>query len=353
MSFYAYISIIEVILKLAVVFLLQQGGFDKLIFYSILLFIVSILILFAYKVYCNKKFTISKYYFFWDGSLYKNIMSFSGWSLMGSVASISANQGINILLNIFFGVAVNAAMGIANQVNGALNSFVVNFQTAFKPQIVKSYAEGDKNYLTQLILQTSKFSFFLLFIVSIPILLNTEFVLKIWLKQVPEYAVEFCQLIIIYSLMEAISGPLWMSVQATGNIRNYQIIISLLFILNLPVSFIFIKLGFNPPVVMLIKIIVDAIVLTTRVLFLKSLLKVPIKLFLQEVFLKLILLVLIVIPIPLFVKTKFDGWNQVIITTSISILITALGIYWIGMKKNERIFVMSAISKYSGYAKIR
>jgi hypothetical protein len=153
--------------------------------------------------------------------------------------------------------------------------------------------------------------------------------------------------------MEAISGPLWMSVQATGNIRNYQIIISLLFILNLPVSFIFIKLGFNPPVVMLIKIIVDAIVLTTRVLFLKSLLKVPIKLFLQEVFLKLILLVLIVIPIPLFVKTKFDGWNQVIITTSISILITALGIYWIGMKKNERIFVMSAISKYSGYAKIR
>ncbi len=178
MSFYAYISIIEVILKLAVVFLLQKGGFDKLIFYSILLFIVSIIILYAYKVYCNKKFKISRYYFFWDGSLYKNIMSFSGWSLMGSVASISANQGINILLNIFFGVAVNAAMGIANQVNGALNSFVVNFQTAFKPQIVKSYAEGDKKYLTQLILQTSKFSFFLFFIVSIPILLNTEFALK-------------------------------------------------------------------------------------------------------------------------------------------------------------------------------
>ncbi len=120
--------------------------------------------------------------------------------------------------------------------------------------------------------------------------------------------------------MESISGPLWMSVQATGNIRNYQIIISLLFILNLPVSYVFLKLGYNPPVVMLIKIIVDAIVLTTRVLFLKSLLKVSVKQFLQEVFLKIILVVLIVIPIPFFVKTKFDGWHQVIITTSISVL---------------------------------
>ncbi len=352
MSFYAYISIIEVILKLAVVFLLQQGGFDKLIFYSVLLFIVSIIILYAYKFYCNKKFTISKYIFFWDGNLYKNIMSFSGWSLMGSVASISSSQGINILINIFFGVAVNAAMGIANQVNGALNSFVVNFQTAFKPQIVKSYAEGDKKYLTQLILQTSKFSFFLLFIVSIPILINTDFVLKLWLKQVPEYAVEFCQLIIVYSLMESISGPLWMSVQATGNIRNYQIIISLLFILNLPVSYVFLKLGYNPPVVMFVKIIVDAIVLSTRIIFLKSLLKVSVKQFLQEVFLKIILVVSIVIPISILVKTKFDGWIQVIITTSVSILLTALGIYWIGMRKNERTFIKSAIRKFTRIAKI-
>jgi O-antigen/teichoic acid export membrane protein len=271
---------------------------------------------------------------------------------MGSVASISAGQGINILINIFFGVAVNAAMGIANQVNGALNSFVVNFQTAFKPQIVKSYAEGDKKYLTQLILQTSKFSFFLLFIVSIPILLNTDFALKLWLKQVPEFAVEFCQLIIIYSLMESISGPLWMSVQATGNIRNYQIIISLLFILNLPVSYVFLKLGYNPPVVMFVKIIIDAIVLSTRILFLKSLLKVSVRQFLHEVLLKIILIVLIVIPIPLFVKAKFDGWHQVILTTSISILLTAFGIYWIGMKNNERTFIKSAIRKFIAIVKI-
>ena len=160
MSFYAYLSIIEVLLKLGVVFLIQISPLDKLIFYGFLIFVVSVLILLVYKIYCNKNFDAANYNFFWDTKLFKTLISFSGWSLFGSAANVSSKQGTDILLNIFYGVMVNAAMGIANQVNNAVNGFVQNFQTAFKPQIVKSYAANETDYLIRLIFQTSKFSFF-------------------------------------------------------------------------------------------------------------------------------------------------------------------------------------------------
>ena len=188
MTFYAYLSVIEVSLKLIIVFLLQYGGFDILIFYSILVSCVSIIILLTYKTYCTKKFESCNYHFFWDSEMYKKLLSFLSWSLLGNVSLISAYQGVNIMLNIFIGVTINAAMGIANQVTAALNGFVGNFQTAFKPQIIKSFASGDHEYLMKLIFSTSKISFFLLFILAAPIIFNMDIILDLWLKNVPEYA---------------------------------------------------------------------------------------------------------------------------------------------------------------------
>jgi len=201
MSFYAYVGIIEVVLKLLIVFLLLFFGWDKLKLYAVLTCGVTLIVLILYKLYCNKVFTTCRYNFFWDKSLYKKLMSFSGWSLFGSVANVGAQQGLNILLNIFFGVAINAAMGIANQVSSAVFGFVSNFQTAFNPQIVKSYAMNDRTYFMNLIFQSSKFSYYLLLLLSVPLLISTDFILQVWLTNVPEYTASFCRLIILFCLL--------------------------------------------------------------------------------------------------------------------------------------------------------
>ena len=186
MSFFAYIAIIEVILKLLIVVLLIYVGFDKLRLYSILTFLVAVLVFVCYKYYCNTRLDLSRYKYFWDKILFSKLLNFSGWMLFGAAAGVSATQGVNILLNIFYGVTVNAAMGISTQVNSAVNKFVSNFQTAFMPQITKLYAIGDFEHLRKLIGQSSRFSFLLLFALACPLMLNIDFVLKLWLKTVPE-----------------------------------------------------------------------------------------------------------------------------------------------------------------------
>ena len=340
MSFYAYLSIVEGLLKLGVVFLLQVFAFDKLAFYGFLIFAVSLITLFAYIFYCVKSFEASRYHFFWDKQLFSRLIGFSGWTLFGSVANVGSKQGTNVLLNIFYGVTVNAAMGIANQVNNAINGFVQNFQTAFRPQIVKSYAIGDKQYLMQLITQTSKFSFFLLYFLSLPILLNTELVLQLWLKNVPEYAVDFVRLIIIYSLLESISGPLWMTVQATGRIKKYQVLISLLIISNLWISYIFLRLGHNPNVVLLIRLVISILSFGYRLYYLKSVILLSIKHFFQAVLLKIILVVAISYTIS-FIANSFinKGINEFLLTTSISFLITGFSIYFVALTKSEKKYI--------------
>ena len=339
MSFYAYVSIVEVSLKLSAVFLLQYLGYDKLKLYAVLICAVALIIITIYKLYCNKKFESSRYIFIWDASLYKQLLSFSGWSLFGSVANVGKTQVINILINIFCGVLVNAAMGITNQVSATLNGFVSNFQLAFNPQIVKSYAANDKEYLMSLIFKTSKYSYFLLFILSLPILLNTEYILKLWLKIVPEYTVQFCQLTIIYLLIESISGPLWMSVQATGKIKSYQIVISSLLLLNVPFSYILLKLNFIPYSVVLVSIGIGILALLIRIIFLRSLINLPIIQFLREVILIIFIVTILSIPLPFIESFYLDGFRRLIITSTTAIISLVLILYFIGLDINEKKYV--------------
>ena len=345
MSFYAYISILEVILKLLIVFLLSIGGFDKLILYSILMFLVTVAVCYAYKIVCNRNFNISRYSFFWDKILYKKLMSFSGWSLFGSAANVGAQQGLNILLNIFCGVTVNAAMGIANQVSGAIYSFVYNFQVAFNPQIVKSYAIGDKEYFERLIFQASKFSFFLLFLISLPLLLECDFVLSVWLKEIPKYSVLFIKLILIYLMIDAISAPLWISVQAIGDIRNYQILMSFLILLNLPLGYLALYYDLQPASVLVIRVSVNMFTYIVRIIYLKKRISFPIWKYMKEVLGVAFLVVILSTPIPLFINKFHSSWQGFVMTTTVSIFCVLIATFFLGFTKGERIYIENIIRR--------
>lgn len=270
MTFYAIVSIIEAILKLFFAFALFISGFDRLILYGGLMMIVSLVAFIMYWAYCRVNFSESKYFFFWDKSLFSRIFSFSSWTIIGQLSVVGANQGTTVLVNIFYSVVANASMGIAQQVNNALTGLTSNFQTAFQPQLTKSFAAKEFDYMNQLICKASKISFFLLFLVSLPVMMNIEQVLKLWLGNVPEYASEFCMWYIIASLLNAVSAPLWISIFASGKIRSYQIVVSSVFFSDILIVYLFFVLcDCSPVVAVIVKTFVNFVVVIIRLVYTK------------------------------------------------------------------------------------
>ena len=233
MSFFAYLGMLEQGLRLIFVFILCFSCIDKLVLYSFLLSITAIITLVAYYVYCKQKFSYCSFAFFGDRKIFKDIFSFSGWTLWGASASLGTQQALVFLLNIFYGVVANAALGIAQHVVNAVNSFVGGFQTAFRPQIVKSYAQNDQSNLHSIIHSTSKISFLLIFIPGIIIIVNAPYLLQIWLKDVPVYTVSFCRLFLVCCIIDGLTGPYNAAIMASGEIRNYQIVISMVFCIDI------------------------------------------------------------------------------------------------------------------------
>ena len=341
MSFYAYVSIIEVILKLAIVYMVYLFA-DRLIAYAFLMMLVTLIVLGAYYVFCRKKYQICKYRFEYDKKRYLSLASFSGWSLFGSLANMGASQGINIILNMFFGVAVNAAMGIANQVNAAVYQFVSSFQTAFNPQIIKSYAAGDRTYFISLIMNTSRYSFLLLFLLALPIYICCPEILSIWLGTVPEYAVEFCRLMLLFLLIDAVQGPLWVSAQATGKIKNYQILMSVLILLNLPITYVLLVFFKNPEIALIVRVAVNFITAVARVIYLNHLYDFPIWIYMKEVIFRCLLVLLVAYPVPHLVH-KMMGMTIVDTIANILIdLVCAVSVIAIvGLRSKERILIVN------------
>jgi len=351
MNVYAYISIVEVILKLLVVFLLVFLSFDKLKLYAILTFSVTTLITLIYRIYCLKKFEECRFSFYWDTDLFKEIVSYSSWNLFGSLAAVFKNQGINILLNIFFDPIVNAARGIAFQVNNSINQFVINFSTAVNPQITKYYAVGQKEKMIRLVFQSSKLSYFLLFIISMPVLSETEFILSLWLKEVPTHTVLFTRLIIINTLIDSISMPLVTSALASGKIKKYQVIVGGVMMLNIPVSYIFLYFGYPPQVTMYVSIIIAIINLISRLLMLKNMILFPIKGFIFKVISRILFssIVAYILPFCLIFYMQ-DGLERFIIVFIIGIITTTISIYLLGLSNNEKELIKSIL--YSKLKKI-
>ena len=346
MNFYAYVSLVEVIAKLLVVYLLYVTTFDKLIFYSFLYTIVPLIVTFIYKMYCNKCFDTTKYRAIWDKVAFKEMFSFSGWSLFGSLANLAAQQGLNILINIFYGVTVNAAAGIANQVSNNVYGFISNFQTAFQPQIVKTYAAKEFERFHKLIFQTSKFSYFMVIILVMPILFTIDGILQIWLKEVPEYTAIFCRLILIYLSCEAISAPLWMSVQATGKIRSYQILMACLIFLNFPIAYIVLKIGLPVYSVWVVRILVNALVVVARCLYMKHKLDFPLFPYLRNVIFPILWVTLVALPLPILLHFAIVGfWQNLIIVGGVTFLVTMLDVYYIGMNSHEKEMARNMVFK--------
>ena len=334
MSFYAYISIAEATLKLGTVFLLMAEIVDNLIFYSILLGVVALLILIAYYVYCIKSFDTCNYKVYWSKETAKQLLGFSGWSIFGSIAVLCANQGVSFIMNIFCGVIVNAALGIASQVSVAINSFVTGFQTAFNPQLVKSYANNEKEAFFSLLYRSSRISYLLMLIPAVAMYFWCGKILHIWLCEVPEFAIEFTQMIILYALIDSLSNPLWISVQATGKVKNYQCWVSLISLMNLPIAYFLLKAGLSPITVMVIKVLINAIIHIGRMIHLKFLVKLSFRKYNMNVMSRVLLVTLFSLPYPICFYKSDNVLLHIVVTLMISTAIAFL----IGLNASERQF---------------
>ncbi len=345
MSFFAFLSIIEGISKLLIVFLLKVFSFDKLILYSIFIAAISLILFLAFFIYVTRKFEISKFKRNTDKELYKELISFSGWNLISSVGDVVATQGLNFIVNRFYGVIVNAAMGIANQVNNAVYGLISNFQVAFEPQIVKSYAANDRNYLLNLIFKTSKFSYFLLYIFVLPLGINASFVLELWLKEVPEYSIIFLRLILVYSLFNSAIGPLWMVAYAIGNIRTYQIVSFFVTICQLPLLWAGFKIGLPAYTVIIIKILTMLFFSSWRLGYLYKRMDFPVLCYIKKVVFPIILITIISFVCTFVTFNNLKGLLQFFCSCTVSEISTILLCFFIGCNKDERKSIILYIKK--------
>lgn len=347
MSFFAVVSIIETGLKLGVVFLLPIINIDKLSLYGGLMFLVPLFSTLMYKAYCNKKFQNSKYKFQWDKKLFMKLTSFSGWSMLGATANIGALQGGNILLNLFSGVVANASFGVATQVSTAVSTFSYNLLVAFNPQIIKNYSIGDTEGMFRLILRASSYSSYLVLLIAVPFLLNTEVILDLWLKDVPEYAVVFCQLMIVYQIIDVIQAPLGTLINATGKIKVYHLWLSALLILNVPIAYYLLKIGWEPYWVLLTRVILNFVSSIIRTIHVKYLVNFPTWTYFTTVVIRFCIVTIPAFGLSFLMKQFFGiGISGFIYNAIISVIITSVIIYVVGLKKNERILINSFLVKF-------
>lgn len=348
MAIYAYLGVFDVVMKLLVVFLLYISVFDKLITYGLLLLIVVGLLYVFYVFYCKKNFEEYSIRILFNKSLFKKMLSYSGWSFIGSFSNIMKLQGNNILINLFFGPGVNAARGIAYQVNFAVSSFTQNFTTAINPQIIKNYASGEIDTMMELLFRGAKFSYFMLLLLGLPIILETEFILNMWLVDVPEYAVIFTQLIIINSLVESFAYVISSSIQATGRVKWYQIIIGGFLLLNLPISYLLLKIGYPPEATLYISITLACIAILFRTVIVKNLIpQFRIGSFFSKVYLIAFIVTVISIIPPWLIKQQFNtGWLRFILVSFSSVIVTFIAIWIVGLAKIEKDFIKGSISSF-------
>ena len=271
MGFFAFVSILDALLKLGIAIAIAQiTSADRLIYYGFLIMLITIVNQLIYNVFCRKSYSECHFRFRWDKTMIGRIFGFSSWTLLGQLAVMASNHGASILVNMFYSVSANAAIGVAQQANHAISGLVANFQTAYQPQITKAYAANNHSYQKQLILQASKVSYFLMFIVSLPVIFNIDDLLNLWLDKVPEYTSQFCIYFMMASMLNAIGGPLWMSIFATGNIKQYQIVTSLAYLSDIVIVYILFKMGFPPVTAVVVKVFVNAVLIFIRMIYCKN-----------------------------------------------------------------------------------
>ena len=345
MSAFAYISIVDAVLKLLIVYLLLVIPYDKLIVYAILFFCIQAFDCIVYGVYCSRHFEETRTRPSYDGKLFREIFAFAGWTMNGNLAVIGYTQGLNILLNMFFGPAINAARGIAVQVQGVCQQFCSNFQMALNPQLTKSYAQGDLKDMHRLLVKSSKFSFYILFFIVLPLMLEAGFVLKVWLGIVPEHTVTFLRLILIVGLLYTLSNPILVSVHATGKLKRFQIIEGSMLLSIVPIAYILLKFfGIRPEYVFVVHIIVELFTQYARLRIVLPMISMQLSDYVKNV-INPILKVLILSPIiPLVVYSVMQqSVLKFFMVCFICVICMSVVIYFIGCTNHERQFFRKKI----------
>ena len=346
MGIFAFVGIGDTLLQLGIVLFIAFGGIcsDKLIVYASLLVVKGMLFQLFYFYYCRKSFKECRFKLSLDKQLLKEMTGFAGWNFIGASSAILRDQGGNILLNLFYGPALNAARGVANQVSNAIGSFVGNFMIALNPQITKSYAAAEYGFTFSLIFRGARFSYYLLLWLALPVLLNTQYILSIWLNVVPEHTILFVQLVLVFSMCETISNPLITVMLATGKIRNYQIVVGGLQMMNFPLSYIFLKMGFLPEIIVMVAISLSLICLGARLILLRDMIQLPVARFLRHVCGNIIVVTILSLTVPLYARWELPnnlfgfifsciicfGWGGIIL-------------YRFGCSVSERKFLISKL----------
>lgn len=344
MGIYAYVSIFEAVLKLLIVYMLLMGSFDRLKLYAVLMMVATVVVLMINRIYCIRTYDEAHYKFVRDKVLLKEMTSFASWNMIGEVAWVMTGQGVNMILNIFFGPAINAARGLADQVNAAVMRFVNNFQTALNPQIIKSYSAGEIDDMKSLLYIGTKLSYFVLFLLVLPIIFEMDFILGLWLHDVPEHTTLFCKLILISSLTACVSNLLAQVAKAYGKIRKYQIIVSLFLLLNFPFSYFILVLGASAEMTVVVNIVIQGILLFVRLLLIRPMIALSIKQFVLNVMIPIIGVTGVAVVIPLAWKyySNLSVTNS-LITIILVLISTIISIVYVGMNKYERMKIKDLI----------
>ncbi len=356
MKAFAYISVLEVVLKLVVALMLFLPLFDSLIMYSVMLVITSAIVRFTYSVYCKRHFEECRLELKFDKDIFRELAGYSSWNFIGSSSAILKDQGVNIAMNIFCGTAVNAARGLTVHINTVVNGFAQNFMLAVNPQIIKSYATGNLSYMFDLGFRSARLSFYLLLCLSLPLIVEMPYVLNLWLTEVPEYTVSFSRLVLIAGMAEVISVSLQYMNQATGKIKVYQITVGGIQMLNFPIAFLLLWLGLSPNSVYVLTIILSQVCLAARLIILHRSINLSVRGFMREVYMK-VALVSVVGGGGSFIL--YEGLSRIgmhpILIIGI-VLLLAVGVcYRLGCNIEERRFVISKLMevlkrKKSNYA---
>lgn len=344
MGAFAYISILSTVLNLVVALSINWITFDKLVYYAIAILVINILMRLIYSVYCRIHFQETQWHFVFDKSLLKEMVGFAGWNFLGASSGVLLGQGINILMNLFFGVTVNAARNIAANVEGAVNQLVNNFTMALNPSITKSYASENFNYMHELVCKGAKYSYFITYLVALPLLFETHQILELWLGKVPYYATVFTRWSILITLGSVLSQTLVTSMLATGNIKKYQIIISSLSFSICILTYIGFVLGFSPYCSYIIQFVVFSVQLGVRIFLLKSMVALPIRKFINEVLVKIASATLLSLIFPFFLYNELEeGLVRLFIVSFVSLISVIFSIYILGLTSSEKAWVTSRI----------
>jgi O-antigen/teichoic acid export membrane protein len=348
MSMYALLTVVEAVLRLGAVLVLVLLPGDKLVLYGVLICGVVLGMTLIFRWYCRRKFAECRYRRPRDGALALRMMKFSGWSLLGSGANAASLHGVNLLFNIMAHASpLNVAMEKASGISNAAYAFVLNFQTAFTPRMMKSYAAGDENYFRYLIFRASKYSYFLLLVIALPFVVCAGPLIEWWLapNPVPAHTANFARLLMCFLLIDAISGPLWSAVQATGRIRNYQITMSAVILLSLPLAWLLLRLGYPPEAALGARVAVNVACLAVRVGYLGRRMAFPVGRYLRDVVAVAAAVTVLAAPVPWVVFRATEGVGGVLAAAAASCVWTAVVIFAVGMGRKERGFVMEKLGK--------